>query len=195
MNTSPPNAFAVRLESVEALDGLARTAGRTIRKVLPDGGAAKEVLSGASLGHALHPILTDIPIGAWTSSVLLDWTGGKDSRAASDRLILAGLLAAGATAASGWSDWADAEQDDAAVRRSGLVHAAANASAVALMAGSYLARQRGARGRGKLLSLAGSVALGAGGWLGGHLSYTLGAGVTAHPPAAGTQSAAPAGSA
>jgi uncharacterized membrane protein len=178
MANSPLNALAAQLESVEALDGPARLAGRTVREVVPDAGVAKDVLSGAWLGHALHPILTDIPIGAWTSSVLLDWTGGKDSRAASDRLILAGLLAAGAAAASGWSDWADAEQDDAAVRRSGLVHAAANASAVALMTGSYLARKRGARRRGKLLSLAGSVALGAGGWLGGHLSYTLGAGVT-----------------
>ena len=53
------------------------------------------------------------------------------------------------------------------------------------MVGSYLARRRGVRGRGKLLSLAGSAALGCGGWLGGHLSYTLGAGVDARTPAAG----------
>ena len=57
------------------------------------------------------------------------------------------------------------------------------------MACSYVARKRGARGRGKLLSLAGSAALGAGGWLGGHLSYTLGAGVEAGAPAAGQQAA------
>ncbi len=147
----------------------------------------KDALSGAWLGHPLHPILTDIPIGVWTSSVLLDWTGGKDSQSASDRLILIGLLAAGATAASGWSDWADSEQEHAQVRRSGLVHAAANATAVALMLGSYSARKRGARGRGKLLSLVGSGALGAGGWLGGHLTYTLGAGVKTSPAPAGKQ--------
>ena len=35
-----------------------------------------------------------------------------------------------------------------------------------------------------------TAALGTGGWLGGHLSYTLGAGVTASPPAAGTQATA-----
>jgi uncharacterized membrane protein len=186
MTTSPLNALAARLESVEALDGPARAAGRTVRGLIPDG-AAKDALSGAWLGHAVHPMLTDIPIGTWTSSVLLDWMGGKDSRSASDRLILTGVLAAGATIATGWSDWADAEERDAAVRRSGLVHAAANATATALMIGSYLARNRGARGRGKLLSLAGTAALGAGGWLGGHLSYTLGAGVTAGAPATGTQ--------
>jgi hypothetical protein len=80
--------------------------------------------------------MTDIPIGAWTSSVLLDWTGGKESRSAADRLVLTGVLAAGAAVASGWSDWADAEPGNAPVRRSGLVHAAANATATALMTGS-----------------------------------------------------------
>jgi hypothetical protein len=69
------------------------------------------------------PIMTDIPIGAWTSSILLDWIGGKDSRVGADRLVLTGVLAAGATVATGWSDWADAESGSAAVRRSGLVHA------------------------------------------------------------------------
>jgi uncharacterized membrane protein len=189
MTSSPLNTLVAQLESDETLDGLGRAAGRTVRRLVP-GGAVKDAVSGTWLGHPLHPILTDIPIGVWTSSVLLDWTGGKDSQSASDRLILIGLLAAGATAASGWSDWADAEQGHAEVRRSGLVHAAANATAVALMLGSYSARKRGARGRGRLLSLAGSSALGAGGWLGGHLTYTLGAGVKAstapaerHPPA------------
>jgi uncharacterized membrane protein len=186
MTISPLNALAARLESVEALDGVGRTVGRTVRSVIP-GGAPKDVLSGAWLGHAVHPFLTDIPIGVWTSSVLLDWMGGKDSRSSADRLIVVGVLAAGVTFATGWSDWADVEERDAAVRRAGLVHAGANATATALMLGSYLARRRDARGRGKLLSLTGSAALGAGGWLGGHLSYTLGAGVTASAPAARMQ--------
>ena len=189
MMSSPLDGLVARLESTEALDGPGRTAGRKVRGLIPDG-ALKDVLSGAWLGHALHPLLTDIPIGVWTSSVLLDWTGGQESQSAADRLLLVGLLATGATAATGWSDWADAEQGDAAVRRSGLVHAAANATATALMTVSYFARRRGARGRGRMLSVAGSAALGAGGWLGGHLSYTLGAGVTAAAPAAGMQAAA-----
>jgi uncharacterized membrane protein len=189
MTMSPLNALVARLESVEALDGPARTVGRTVRGLIPSG-AAKDALSGAWLGHAVHPLLTDIPIGTWTSSVLLDWVGGSDSQSASDRLILAGVVAAGATVATGWSDWADAEEHDAAVRRAGLLHAALNATATALMTVSYASRKRGARGRGKLLSLAGSAALGAGGWLGGHLSYTRGAGVTAGAPATGTQATA-----
>jgi uncharacterized membrane protein len=189
MTTAPADALVARLESVEALDGPAKVIGRRVRGLIPDG-PPKDALSGRWLGHAVHPVLTDIPIGTWTSSLLLDWIGGSDSRSAADRLLLTGVLAAGATVVTGWSDWADAEAGNAAVRRSGLVHAATNATATALMLGSYVARKRGARGRGKLLSLAGSAALGAGGWLGGHLSYTLGVGVRADAPAAGMQSAA-----
>jgi len=176
MTTSPLNDLAARVEATAALDGPAEAIGRTVRGAIP-AGTAKEALSGAWLGHALHPLVSDVPIGTWTSSVLLDWIGGRDGRTAADRLLLAGILAAGATVATGWSDWADVEEHDPKVRRSGLVHAATNATATALMVSSYAARKRGARGRGRLLSLAGSAALGCGGWLGGHLSYTLGAGV------------------
>lgn len=100
MTNSPLNALAERLESVEALDCSGRAASRRVRGLISDG-APTDVLSGAWLGHALHPIVTDIPIGAWTSSLLVDSTGGKNSRSASDRLILAGVLPAGATAATG----------------------------------------------------------------------------------------------
>src|ERR1700761_8591408 len=109
------NALASRVERDEKLDVPARAVGRIVRRLIPDGGV-KNALGGEWLGHPLHPILTDIPIGVWTSSVLLDWVGGDDGGSASDRLILIGLLSAGATAASGWSDWAEAEPEDAEVR-------------------------------------------------------------------------------
>lgn len=35
----------------------------------------KLFLNGARIGHPLHPILTDIPIGAWTLTILLDLIG------------------------------------------------------------------------------------------------------------------------
>jgi uncharacterized membrane protein len=179
--TTQPNALVERVESAEALDAPATVVARTVRELLP-AGPAKDALSGRWLGHALHPLLTDVPIGVWTSSVLLDWAGGDESEAAADRLLVAGLLAAGATFASGWSDWADEEPRSAAVRRVGLLHAASNATATALMLRSYAARRRGERGRGRMLSLAGSAVLGVGGWLGGHLSYSLGSGVRPRAP-------------
>lgn len=167
------SAFAARIESLKALDPIASTIGKSVRSSIP-AGPVKNALSGTAMGHALHPLLTDIPIGTWTSSLLLDLLG--EERGA-DRLIAAGLVATPATLATGWSDWADTEMGDPGVRRTGLVHAAVNGGAVTLMAASLVARARGDRGRGKLLSLAGLSLLGGGGWLGGHLSYAQGVGV------------------
>ncbi len=59
----------------------------------------------------------------------------------------------------------------------GLVHAAANVTALTLYSASLAARLRGRRGRGVALALSGIGALGAGGFLGGHLAFGEGLGV------------------
>jgi hypothetical protein len=46
---------------------------RAVAAVLPRG-PAKDALHGVSLGHPLHPLLTDLPIGFWTSAWVLGWT-------------------------------------------------------------------------------------------------------------------------
>jgi nitrite reductase/ring-hydroxylating ferredoxin subunit/uncharacterized membrane protein len=165
-----------RIGAIEALDGPAGTIARKVRELIP-AGPIKDVLSGTPIGHALHPLLTDVPIGTWTSATILDLVGGEAARPAAERLIGVGLLAAAPTAVSGWSDWADSEVADDQVRRIGIVHAAANVGAVALYGASLLARRRGAHATGVLLGLAGAGAIGAGGWLGGDLAYARGIGV------------------
>src|SRR5919112_2348247 len=138
----PGNRAPVRLlAGLEALDPLAKTLGKTARNVLKPG-PVKDALSGTWLGHALHPLLTDVPVGTWTSATLLDLFGGKGSRAASQRLIGVGLLAAGPTFWTGWSDWADTEPADDQIRRIGIVHAITNGSAAALYGASLVARRR-----------------------------------------------------
>src|SRR4051812_1091811 len=175
--TSPlPSAVADAIESVEALDPPAQAIGKVVRDAIP-GGPVKDALSGTWIGHALHPLLTDIPIGTFTSAVLLDLLGGSDAEGAADKLLAIGLAATPGTLVTGWNDWADTEPANDGVRRSGLLHAAFNGSAVGLMALSLVARKRGNRGRGKAYALAGASLLGAGGWLGGHLSYAQGVGV------------------
>jgi hypothetical protein len=57
------------------------------------------------------------------------------------------------------------------------VHAASNITAAALFGASLAKRRAGRRGAGKLLSLLAASALGAGGYLGGHLAYAQSAGV------------------
>jgi uncharacterized membrane protein len=122
----------------------------------------------------VHPLLTDVPIGAWTSSLVLDLIGGRDSEPAADLLIGVGLAAVAPTALSGWSDWSETGTEQ---RRVGLVHAGANITAATLFAASLVQRRRGDRAKGKLTSVLAAAALGAGGFLGGHLAYAQAAGI------------------
>jgi nitrite reductase/ring-hydroxylating ferredoxin subunit/uncharacterized membrane protein len=168
--------LAGRLAQLEPLDSVAEPLAGWVRGILP-GGPVKDALSGTWLGHALHPVLQLLPLGTWTSAVVLDLIGGEDGEDSADLLIGTGLLATLPTVATGWSDYADSTAASDSVRRIGILHAASNVTGAALFAGSLLARGRGARGRGKLLALAGIGAVSAGGWLGGHLSYAEGVGV------------------
>jgi nitrite reductase/ring-hydroxylating ferredoxin subunit/uncharacterized membrane protein len=165
-----------RLAATEAIDEPAKLIGKKVRD-LTKPKEIKEALSGTWLGHPFHPLLIAVPLGSWISAVLLDWLGGEDSEGAADKLVAAGLLGALPTAATGYSDWADTEVASDSVRRVGAVHAAVNGTGIALFAASLAARASGARGRGKLLGLAGLSAVGLGGFLGGHLSYAEGVGV------------------
>ena len=165
-----------RLASIAALDQPAQAAGEQVRSLLGPG-AVKDALSGTWLGHALHPVLTDTVIGTWLSASILDLIGGRAGQQAADRLIGVGLLAAVPTAASGSTDWADAEPASDEVRRLGALHALANTTAIGLYAASLGARRRGRRGRGALLGFAGLSVLGASGWIGGNLSLANGVGV------------------
>ncbi|MDQ4149496.1 MAG: Rieske 2Fe-2S domain-containing protein [Actinomycetota bacterium] len=167
------NEVVRSIEEASSLDSPSDAIAASASKLLPPG-PVKDALSGRWLGHPLHPLLTDIPIGFWSGSLLLDLVGGKQRRKAADTLLGMGILAALPTAVSGLSDWVDTFGDE---RRVGFVHALANSVALTLYTASYLARKNGRRGRGVLLSLGGAAAMSAGGYLGGHLSYRLGVGV------------------
>lgn len=177
MTRQLPHAISEQIGAIEALDVPAKAIGKQVRKLLPAGGGIKDVVSGTWMGHALHPLMTDVPIGTWTSATLLDLFGGRASRPAAQKLIGVGLAAAAPTAWTGWSDWADSEPGDDQVRRIGMVHAIANGTAAALYGASLVARRRGAHTTGVLLGLAGAGAMGAGGWLGGDLAFARGVGV------------------
>ncbi|HZU60533.1 MAG TPA: Rieske 2Fe-2S domain-containing protein [Solirubrobacteraceae bacterium] len=163
-----------RLESLEQLDALGKRIGQMVRSSLP--GEVKDILSGTWLGHAVHPMLTDVVIGSFSSASLLDITAGERAGVARQRLVGLGLLAYLPTAAAGVNDWADSEPVDAAVRRVGLVHAGGNAVAAWLYGLSWWAHRRGARRGAAGLALAGLGVLMTGGYLGGHLSLTKGVG-------------------
>jgi len=168
--------LAQRVEGFASLDGPAQAVAGAFRGAVKPG-RVKDALSGTWLGHALHPLLTDVPIGAWTSATLLDVLGRDEDRRAAERLVAIGIAAAVPTAVSGMSDWSDTTLSDPAVRRVGAVHGVANVMALGLYTASWRARRRGEHARGVRLGLAAATALGAGGFLGGHLSYARGVGV------------------
>src|SRR6476619_231299 len=162
-----------RLGNDERLDGVSRLL-EQVTRVLPERGAVKDALTGRWLGHALHPMLTDLPIGFWTSAFTLDLLGGRKHRATSQRLVGIGVLSALPAIATGATDWSDATDEE---RRVGLVHAALNTAALACFTASWLARRRGRHARGVLWGLAGSTVATGGGYLGGHLTQRMGLGI------------------
>jgi uncharacterized membrane protein len=165
--TNPPALVSLteRLERTQALDGVVRLVQPLVDALLADPGRAA-LLQGKQLGHAVHPPLTDVPIGMWSSATVLDLVGGRNAQPAARRLIGIGLLSALPTAITGWAEWGAAEPRD---KRTGVVHAAANVTAVSLYAASWRARGKGHHLRGVVLGLTGGTALMVGGYLGGHL--------------------------
>jgi len=162
-----------RLHQAEALDGIAKPLSNFVSGAIPHG-VVKDALSGTWIGHPLHPMLTDVAIGSWTSAFVIDAMGRPGSEAAADTLVGIGVLSAVPTAAAGLADWSDMM---GAERRVGLVHAGANIVATGLYGLSWLARRRGNRSRGVALSLMGATVATVGGYLGGHLSYRQGVNV------------------
>ncbi|HKF33277.1 MAG TPA: Rieske 2Fe-2S domain-containing protein [Jatrophihabitantaceae bacterium] len=170
----PLRELPLQAEHLDSLDQVAADLAEAVERAAPDGAPVNEVLSGTALGHPLHPPLTDVAIGAWTSAVALDWFGGQRSGPGADRLVALGVLSAIPTAAAGLNDWATLEGQD---RRLGLVHGTTNVVATGLFGASWLARKTGHRFFGRALALAGYGTVSIGAFLGGHLSFRRGVGV------------------
>lgn len=164
------------------LDGISDAVQPLLEKAFSQAGEAgkvtKDLLNGVWLGHPLHPLITDIPIGAWTISSLFDLMSlavGDDDNLdrASDMILGIGVLAACGAAVTGIADWSDTYGSP---RRMGMAHALMNVAGLALNVGSMGLRAGGRRNRGKarLLSFAGYGAAAAAAFIGGELVYNLG---------------------
>jgi hypothetical protein len=103
---------------------------------LPGARRAADVLHGRWLGHSLHPVMVDLPIGFWTSAVYMDLMGHRRS---ARLLTLAGTLSALGAVATGAADWS---VTDGRERRVGLVHGVLNSTATVLNAASLVAPNR-----------------------------------------------------
>jgi nitrite reductase/ring-hydroxylating ferredoxin subunit/uncharacterized membrane protein len=171
MKPLPALELVTRLEDAEWLDPVARKVRKVVKRVIRPKWA-RDVLHGVPIGHPVHPLAVQVPIGAWISAAVLDAFPGNDRAAAV--LIGVGTGAAVPSAVAGFTDWTQLHPQQ---QRVGLVHAAANITATSLYAASLVARAQGGRGSGRALAYLGLAVVGAGGFLGGHLTYRQAAGV------------------
>jgi nitrite reductase/ring-hydroxylating ferredoxin subunit/uncharacterized membrane protein len=155
-----------RLEQVSRLDRVVSAGQRAAWLIRP--GKLRDVLHGVWLGHPLHPVLVQVPVGAWLSASVLDLVRG-DERAA--RLLVAtGLIAAVPAALAGAADWSEQHEQQ---MRVGIVHAAGNVVALGLYGASLAPRDPRLS---RALRLTGLAAVSASGLLGGHISFRLAGG-------------------
>ena len=176
------NALA-RLTDQPALDTLAEPLSQAVRGAYQAAGGAgqraKNAMHGVWLGHPLHPVFTDLPLGAWTTGLVLDAVAARKHdrgmQRAADVAIAVGLAGAAAAAVTGLTDWSETS---GRARRTGLVHGLLNIAATTLYATAYILRKNGSRGSGQTCAMAGySLAIGSA-WFGGDLVYDQRIGVT-----------------
>jgi|SRR5579859_6379514 len=147
-----------------------------VQRGVEQGGPAaqrmKNWLNGVWLGHPLHPALTDVALGAWSTGFLMDLVG---ARGPADAAMTVGVLGAVPTALAGAADWSDTSGES---RRTGLVHALLNSLGLTFMVASLFARRTERRALGVGLSTAGLFLSGISAWLGGHLVFGMGTNVS-----------------
>lgn len=163
----------------EAGDAIAGPVNRAYAAAGEPGRTVKDILNGTWLGHALHPAITDVPVGAWTAALVLDLLG---ERRGAKIAVGVGLLGAVGAALSGLTDWLDTYGKP---RRLGVVHAALNGTATVLYTASYFARDA-APSAGVALSSVGYAVVALSALYGGAISLDMQIGVNhahgAEPP-------------
>lgn len=168
------NASAIprAIESVSQAGALNRPA--TVLSWAADGVPRRlSQRAAAVIGHPVHPALTDLPIGFWTSAWVLDLLPGRAATAtAARRLLGIGVLSAIPTAVTGVGDAAGLDRDKSRVA---ALHGMCNAAAMSAFACSWwMRRHRPDSGPARLVSHVGAGLATVAGLLGGHLAFGSG---------------------
>lgn len=171
--------FVARL--IDAQAGWARPLGdfnhRWLTAIFRPLGPIKDFLNGKWLGHSLHAVLTDVPVGVFTLAVIFDFL---DLRGPADVAIAFGILAMAAAAVAGLADYTDTDDRP---RMVATVHATLMTTALVVYLVSFVLRLGDATADRLVpivLSLVGYLLLSAGAWLGGDVVYAMGNMVNRH---------------
>jgi len=138
----------------------------------------RNFLNGTWLGEPLHAALTDVPIGAWTVTIMCDALDSIRNKhefsLAADTSLAIGLLGAAGAAVTGITDWSDV---DPPARRLGFVHGLLNIGVTALFTTSLILRKKKSRNAGRLSAGLGYALLSLSAHIGGKLVYEQRVGV------------------
>lgn len=165
------------VEQQEALDQLSDQIQPLVRNAFKSAGPAgrelKNIFHGTWLGHPLHPVLTDVPLGAWTAALALDAmesiSGRRELGAGADAAIAVGLVGAAGAAVTGLTDWSET---DGRARKVGLLHGLLNVGATVLYTTSLVLRRKQKRTAGVGFAMLGYAVSSASAYLGGHLVFS-----------------------
>jgi nitrite reductase/ring-hydroxylating ferredoxin subunit/uncharacterized membrane protein len=171
-----------KIDEQEWLD----TAGAAIQPVILDafkaggktGKDIKNMLHGKWLGHPVHPMITDVPVGAWTTAAVLDTMelfGNDQYKDGADAAVSIGLVGAVGAAITGMTDWTGTTEIE---RKAGLLHGMLNVGATALYIASLIMRRKKSSRRAAItLSMLGYGITTASAYIGGNLVYNQQMGV------------------
>src|SRR5919112_1221291 len=97
-------ALIKAIDQQDALDQASETIQPLVTNAFKSAGPAgrevKNFLHGTWLGHPLHPVLTDVPIGAWTAALALDAAAQGDPGMRRAATLAMGVGLAGAVGAA-----------------------------------------------------------------------------------------------
>jgi nitrite reductase/ring-hydroxylating ferredoxin subunit/uncharacterized membrane protein len=136
----------------------------------------KDFLNGTWLGHPLHAVLTDAPIGIFTAVILLDVL---NQRIAADVTLVLGVLAMAAAAVAGLADYTDTDE---VPRTRATLHATLMVVALLVYLASLAVRASGPADRAVpiVLSIVGFIIVSAGAYVGGEVAYVFGNMINRH---------------
>src|SRR6185312_7662030 len=140
-------------------------------------------------GHPVHAALVAFPLALLAVAPLWDLGARfqllQGGQVAGNFCLLGGLVGAGLAILTGFADFLKLADPRSAAAKAALVHAGVALTAVSLAGVAFALRGGRAAQPGSLalaLEIAGALALGATGWLGGHLVFHHAVGVDRGPP-------------
>ena len=136
----------------------------------------KDFLNGTWLGHPVHAVLTDAPIGMFVAVIVLDVL---DLRIAADVTLVLGVLSMAAAALAGLADYTDT---DGTARTRATLHATLMVVALVVYLVSLVLRAAGPADRALpvALSIVGFLVIAAAAYVGGEVAYVFGNMVNRH---------------